>query len=234
MSSGVSRCFILLLPFSKCTGMRVVLAACENKRTTHHVSQYQPHHTPHTPYLTHHTSCTHNPHTGTHHMTPRTTNTPHPTLHTTTYHKPPHTPYHTHTTIRRRGGLSQQPKRHQNQSTRQQKPWTLMPVNWDTQEHRGKGAQDNKGSNSGPRNRDTGRGNKKTKRYENIVAPGHFSAGTMWSLRGGVSEVGKMMKKINTEVARDEKTEALRKIGARSALSLRHVPKMEEEVEFQK
>ena len=71
----------------------------------------------------------------------------------------------------------------------------------------------------------------KRKKYENFVVPGQFSAGTMVpfvvSAGGGVSrEVREMITMINTEVARDEKTEALRINGA-SIILLRYATKME-------
>ena len=73
------------------------------------------------------------------------------------------------------------------------------------------------------------------KKYENFVVPGQYSAGAMVpfvvSAGGGVSrEAREMITMINTEVARDEKTEALRINGAFSIILLRYATKLEEEV----
>ena len=75
----------------------------------------------------------------------------------------------------------------------------------------------------------------KHKKYENFVVPGQYSAGTMMpfvvSAGEGVSrEAREMITMINTEVARDEKTEALRINGAFSIILLRYATKMEEAV----
>ena len=75
----------------------------------------------------------------------------------------------------------------------------------------------------------------KHKKYENFVLPGQYSAGTtisfVVSAGGGVSrEAREMITMINTEVARDEKMEALRINGVCSIILLRYATKMEEAV----